>query len=128
MIGVHINIVCVSIANLSGIMPGKRKKKEEAYVVHGLKYLSSETKSSEKRQLRSDGLLLDANKHGASQQNTSLYVSSDWTESLFDQASLDEVDWTKSDCYPYENIVMSGGGSKGYAFIGALKVGLFSHF
>ena len=34
-------------------------------------------------------------------------------------------DWKKFKNYPFQNIVMSGGGSKGYAFIGALKVNFF---
>ena len=31
-------------------------------------------------------------------------------------------DWVSHPDYPFENIVMSGGGSKGYAYIGSLKV------
>ena len=34
---------------------------------------------------------------------------------------FEDVQWITSE-YPFENIVMSGGGSKGYAYIGALKV------
>ena len=31
-------------------------------------------------------------------------------------------DWRSYSAYDFENLVMSGGGSKGYAYIGALKV------
>jgi len=31
-------------------------------------------------------------------------------------------DWRTYAAYDFENLVMSGGGSKGYAYIGALKV------
>ena len=31
-------------------------------------------------------------------------------------------DWRTYSAYDFENLVMSGGGSKGYAYIGALKV------
>ena len=31
-------------------------------------------------------------------------------------------DWRTYAAYEFENLVMSGGGSKGYAYIGALKV------
>lgn len=42
-------------------------------------------------------------------------------------------EWLTYTSYPFENLVMSGGGSKGYAYVGALKVSdrwcsiLFSH-
>lgn len=103
-------------------MPKKQKKRESQYVVHGLRYLSDKSRSSNRSNSDSSRSLQEQKKSDATQQNGSLYVSSDWTENLFDQASLAEVDWSNASCYPYENIVMSGGGSKGYAFIGALKV------
>lgn len=34
----------------------------------------------------------------------------------------DADDWLMHTDYPFENVVMSGGGSKGYAYIGSLKV------
>ena len=99
-------------------MPRKGGKEEDTYVVHGIRYLSNKSNSSKSRKSsrnRSPGDTTDGRRRNHS---SSIYVSSDWT----DHISLSNVDWANSDAYPYENIVMSGGGSKGYAFIGALKV------
>jgi len=38
----------------------------------------------------------------------------------------DEDEWLTYEDYPFQNVVMSGGGSKGYAFIGSLKVNVGS--
>jgi len=54
----------------------------------------------------------------------------DMREAATDTASLRYVsseclpDWRIYSAYDFENLVLSGGGSKGYAYIGALKVGL----
>lgn len=42
------------------------------------------------------------------------------TPDCFKEIVSDE--WTKYSTYPFENLVMSGGGSKGYAYIGSLQV------
>jgi len=42
------------------------------------------------------------------------------TPDCFKEIVSDE--WTKYDNYPFENLVLSGGGSKGYAYIGSLQV------
>lgn len=34
----------------------------------------------------------------------------------------DDNEWLNFKQYPFENIVLSGGGSKGYSYVGALKV------
>ena len=44
---------------------------------------------------------------------------------LREQSSVNgfsDIQWLDAE-YPFENVIMSGGGSKGYAYIGALKVG-----
>jgi len=52
--------------------------------------------------------------------------------SLLRDATIEpSTDWRTFDGYVFENLVMSGGGSKGYAYIGALKVNatglIYSH-
>jgi len=42
------------------------------------------------------------------------------TPDCFKEIVSDE--WTKYSNYPFENLVLSGGGSKGYAYIGSLQV------
>jgi len=42
------------------------------------------------------------------------------TPDCFKEIVSDE--WTKYTSYPFENLVLSGGGSKGYAYIGSLQV------
>jgi len=42
------------------------------------------------------------------------------TPDCFKEFVSDE--WTKYSSYPFENLVLSGGGSKGYAYIGSLQV------
>lgn len=42
------------------------------------------------------------------------------TPDCFKEIVSDE--WTKYSSYPFENMVLSGGGSKGYAYIGSLQV------
>jgi len=42
------------------------------------------------------------------------------TPDCFKEIVSDE--WTKYSSYPFENLVLSGGGSKGYAYIGSLQV------
>ena len=42
------------------------------------------------------------------------------TPDCFKEIVSDE--WTKYGSYPFENLVLSGGGSKGYAYIGSLQV------
>lgn len=42
------------------------------------------------------------------------------TPDCFKEIVSDE--WTKYNDYPFENLVLSGGGSKGYAYIGSLQV------
>jgi len=42
------------------------------------------------------------------------------TPDCFREIVSDE--WTKYSSYPFENLVLSGGGSKGYAYIGSLQV------
>jgi hypothetical protein len=83
---------------------------------------SPEPESSEK----SDSGEPDATPQKA---NTKGVVSFDDGFSLSDAVAtpdcLTEIvsdEWMSYTSYPFENLVMSGGGSKGYAYIGALKV------
>jgi hypothetical protein len=61
--------------------------------------------------------------------NTKDVVSFDDEFSLSDPVATPDCpaeivsdEWMSCNSYPFENLVMSGGGSKGYAYIGALKV------
>ena len=125
-------------------LPFLHNEEEYSYNVYGIQYLQN--KSTHKRtRLKTDIVHGTSNvqahqngdvkasrsvtaarksKHSSDvyRKNDALYVSNDWTENLFDKVSLADVDWLDSSAYAYENLVLSGGGSKGYAFIGALKV------
>ena len=122
-------------------LPFLHHEQEQSYNVHGIQYLKQKAQEG-RATADSDAsrfkYLRPASRHkrvtspkAAAQssscvypKNDALYVSTDWTENLFDKVSLADVDWMDSSCYPYENLVLSGGGAKGYAFIGALKVGV----
>ena len=81
-------------------------KAEDGFECHGLKYPPSYTTWSDYATNKERG---DRNIYGESRiirKRFSTHGSDDWLH--FD--------------YPIDNIVLSGGGSKGYAFVGALKV------
>ena len=57
-------------------------------------------------------------------QRTQVLETRTLTRTLTQGSSLEGCDeeWKSFEGYPFENVVMSGGGSKGYSYIGALKV------
>ena len=121
------------------------KGPEYRYVAHGIQYLADGDKKKFHKTKRKQSESKQDNTNAKKQPESSLLnrvyipgrlekqhcralmVSSDWTESVAKaKASTEKEDppeWLRNaDQYPFENIVMSGGGSKGYAYIGALKV------
>jgi len=53
-------------------------------------------------------------------ENVAIQLVAVETPDCFKEIVSDE--WTKYSSYPFENLVLSGGGSKGYAYIGSLQV------
>ena len=123
-------------------LPFLHHEQEQSYNVHGIQYLKQKARegratadsdasrfkylrpASRHKRVTSPKAAAQSSSSCVYPKNDALYVSTDWTENLFDKVSLADVDWMDSSCYPYENLVLSGGGAKGYAFIGALKVGV----
>ena len=93
---VFAQVLVFNMGNKLDIM--KSLEKDDGFECHGLKYPPSYTDNSTR----------DRRNKSRMRKRVSTVGPDDWLH--FD--------------YPVDNVVLSGGGSKGYAFVGALKVRL----